>query len=642
MAIGIALLGAGPALATPTVNLTSPAGGTAIRGVVTMSADASDASGISRVDFFRQTAPGNFTFVQVGSATSPPYQTLLNTVGLPDGDYNIRATAFANDSSNFASGTVVSFDNTPPTASLSGPLNGAVLSGTVVLAGSQSDPPAGAYAGVATWSFELSPHNAGSWSIIKSGVGGTSETTGWDTTQVANGSYDVRLKVADAAGNVAISNIVTGVQVDNSNPQGVLKVDGSFLTSLDPANAFSSPTEQIFYATCAKLVNYPDEAGQQGLADLQPEVATTMPTVSDDGKTYVFTLGSNWKFSDGSNLTPQSFINAIQRDLSPFGAWRAYLGDIVGAQEFINGTSPTISGLSAAGNQLTIQLNNPDNTLLPKLALSLGCAVPSSAPAFQIDSLPSAGPYYVASYVPNVQLILDVNPYYAGSRTHGFAQIVYKLGQTPAEAEADVLGGQADYSAVGVPSSDFASLEATYGAGASPRRFFTNPSLLVRSLVFNTSRPIFAGANVRRAVATAVDRQGLAAAFPGSSLTDQLLPPGVPGFQDATIYPYNVTDFTAAATVVQAAGFGGATVVVYTCNSQACQNQTNALQLSLSRVGLVADIHYMSSVALDAALRNPDEPFDMATFGWAADYADPFDFLNVLLDPTVATFNPSH
>ena len=193
-----------------------------------------------------------------------------------------------------------------------------------------------------------------------------------------------------------------------------------------------------------------------------------------------------------------------------------------------------------------------------------------------------------------------------------------------------------------MPSSDFASLEATYGAGASPRRFFTNPSLLVRSLVFNTSRPIFAGANVRRAVATAVDRQGLAAAFPGSSLTDQLLPPGVPGFQDATIYPYNVTDFTAAATVVQAAGFGGATVVVYTCNSQACQNQTNALQLSLSRVGLVADIHYMSSVALDAALHNPDEPFDMATFGWAADYADPFDFLNVLLDPTVATFNPSH
>ena len=149
---------------------------------------------------------------------------------------------------------------------------------------------------------------------------------------------------------------------------------------------------------------------------------------------------------------------------------------------------------------------------------------------------------------------------------------------------------------------------------------------------------------MRRAVASAVDRQGLAAAFPGSSLslTDQLLPPGMPGFQDVTIYPYNVTDFTAAAAVVQNAGFGGATVVVYTCNSQICQNQTNALQLTLSRVGLVADIHYLSSAALNAALNNPSEPFDMATFGWSADYADPFDFLNNLLDPAVASFNPSH
>ena len=40
--------------------------------------------------------------------------------------------------------------------------------------------------------------------------------------------------------------------------------------------------EQVLYATCAKLLNYPDSAGPAG-AQLRPEVAAAMPTVSPDG-----------------------------------------------------------------------------------------------------------------------------------------------------------------------------------------------------------------------------------------------------------------------------------------------------------------------------------------------------------------------
>ena len=61
-----------------------------------------------------------------------------------------------------------------------------------------------------------------------------------------------------------------------------------FITDFDPAAygpAFDAA--QILYATCAMLLNYPDEPGAAGLR-LIPEAARALPTVSTDGRTYTF------------------------------------------------------------------------------------------------------------------------------------------------------------------------------------------------------------------------------------------------------------------------------------------------------------------------------------------------------------------
>ena len=59
----------------------------------------------------------------------------------------------------------------------------------------------------------------------------------------------------------------------------------------DPAQY---PEPQIAYATCAKLLNYPDEAAPAGTR-LVPEVAASLPRVSRDGRTYTFTVRSGFR-----------------------------------------------------------------------------------------------------------------------------------------------------------------------------------------------------------------------------------------------------------------------------------------------------------------------------------------------------------
>ena len=79
----------------------------------------------------------------------------------------------------------------------------------------------------------------------------------------------------------------------------------------------------------------------------------------------------------------------------------------------------------------------------------------------------------------------------------------------------------------------------------------------------NTSRDLFSSLRMRRAVNYAIDRRALARAGAGGggseTPTDQYLPPGMPGFRDARIYPLRPNIDKAR----QLAGPGSRTAVLY-------------------------------------------------------------------------------
>ena len=85
----------------------------------------------------------------------------------------------------------------------------------------------------------------------------------------------------------------------------------------DPALAYYAPSWHVEYATCLKLLNYPDANGPRG-STLVPEAATSLPRISNGGRTYDFTVSAPWtRFSNGERVGPQSFAHAIERVLDP-------------------------------------------------------------------------------------------------------------------------------------------------------------------------------------------------------------------------------------------------------------------------------------------------------------------------------------
>src|SRR5439155_14424826 len=81
------------------------------------------------------------------------------------------------------------------------------------------------------------------------------------------------------------------------------------------------------------------------------------------------------------------------------------------------------------------------------------------------------------------------------------------------------------------------------------------------------------------------------------------------------------------------AGARRATAVLYSCNFALCRESAQLIRRNLSRIGIdVETKEFPFDVMFERALR-PREQWDILLADWGADYADPYDFLNALLDP---------
>ena len=134
--------------------------------------------------------------------------------------------------------------------------------------------------------------------------------------------------------------------------------------SLDPALAYNTWSWPIEYATCAKLLNYPDRPAPAG-SRLEPEVATALPIPTDGGKSYTFTIRPRLPLLPavecaGHRRRPSSSRSseASARRRSGPATAQGYLGDVVGAPAYMAGKAKHISGLSVRGNTLTIRLTH--------------------------------------------------------------------------------------------------------------------------------------------------------------------------------------------------------------------------------------------------------------------------------------------
>ena len=380
-------------------------------------------------------------------------------------------------------------------------------------------------------------------------------------------------------------------------------------------------------------------------------MAESLPSRSSDGKTYTFTIRKGFRFSPPSNepVTAQTFKYTIERALSPKleGPAGQFASDIAGTRDYVEGRARHIAGIRASGDKLTIELTRPAGDFPSRIAMPFFSAVPTDTPIDPgLEKVASAGPYYVASFDPDEGVVLKRNPNYHGPRPGRPHQIRLSVGIGRARGAADVESGTADY-APGIQRSgslaQASRLDRRYGPGsdaakAGRQRYFINPLLQVDHIALNTSRPLFSSVRTRQAVNYAIDRRALARQggleYQLPSLpTDQYLPPGMPGFDDARIYPLRPN----LAKARRLAGGGRRTAVLYAYDFPPSPQLAEIVKSNLRAIGIDVEVKLFAKTVLFKRLNRKNEPYDMAINGWFVDYPDPADFLSQLdgrtLDP---------
>lgn len=394
------------------------------------------------------------------------------------------------------------------------------------------------------------------------------------------------------------------------------------IDSVDPAIAYVYDSWMIEFATCAKLYNYPDKPPPQG-ANVIPEVATGFPKVSRDGKTQTMELKRTHRFHTGSRVTAVNFVAAFNRDANPamHSPAQAYLHEIVGADAVIDGQSQTISGVRALGPYtLQIRTTRPLPDLVSRLTMPFFCPIAVNTPLQEINDPLGSGPYYVASRVPDRQVVLKRNPFYRGPRPANVDQAVWTI--TGREAcRVAVEQNQLDYcGGLGIPSESYAEIAAKYGINRKNGQFFFNPLLLTDYFAFNHDRPAFKGLGqipLKQAINWAIDRPALVRAdgYLGGKETDQILPPAIG--RNASIYALGgVTDrsLAKARALLAKAKFKPRRLVLYAPSFDPAPAQARIFQFNLKRLGIDVEIEYFPADAFFGKVATRGEPFDVALF----------------------------
>lgn len=421
---------------------------------------------------------------------------------------------------------------------------------------------------------------------------------------------------------------------------GTLRMGRMFdLDSLDPAVAYLPDSWSLEYATCAKLYSYRDLPAPAGAVAV-PEVAKALPKASKDGRTNIIVLRRTYRFHTGERVTAASFVAAFNRDASPqmHSAVVPYLHEIAGADAVIAGQAAAISGVQALGRYtLRIRTTRPLPDLVSRLTMPFFCPIATSTPLREIDDPLGSGPYYVASHVPNRQVVLKRNPFYRGRRSAHVDQIVWTMGLGGEACRVAVERNELDYcGGGGIPPADYAELAQKYGINRKGGRFFFNPQLGTNYFAFNHDRRAFAGRDqipLKRAINWALDRHALvrAGGFLAGRPTDQILPPAIG--RAATIYPVGgVTRATLsrARALLANARLKPAKLVLYAFNVPEAVAQAQIFQFNLKRIGIDVDVKYFAPAELAARVGTRGELYDVVLQGWVADYADGIGFFSTL------------
>jgi oligopeptide transport system substrate-binding protein len=388
-----------------------------------------------------------------------------------------------------------------------------------------------------------------------------------------------------------------------------------------------------------------------------PSVAREVPSldnggISADGKTYTFKLRTDYRWTDGQPVTAKDFVYAVRRLFDPDkGAQYADLYfSIVGAEEYFTarGTRDapkTVSdaelqalrdrvGVRAIDDQtLEIRLKEPRASFVDLAALWLLFPIREDVVQQHGDrwtdasNMVSNGPFRMAEWTPNVQIVLVPNPHFPGPERPRLTRIVLRV-ITDSNAEyAAYQNGELD--GARIPTALTAQALGDERLRAEVHR---GPRLSTFAYQFNMKRPPFDRREVRQAFSMAINREAFinqvrqGIGKPAYSW----IPPGMAGHQPDLGKDVNRFDPAAARRLLAEAGYpegrGLPPISFQYANTRDNPLRAQFLQGQL-RENLGVDISLEPMETASFSRFVSANQHHLANVGWNADYPDTDNWL---------------
>jgi peptide/nickel transport system substrate-binding protein len=423
--------------------------------------------------------------------------------------------------------------------------------------------------------------------------------------------------------------------------------------TLDPMINYTLQYWQLYQASYDGLLAFKKVNGQASFT-VVPDLAQSLPQVTDSGKTYTFTLRKGIKFSNGQPVTTDDVVASFERifKVSSPTAGTFYNG-IVGGAACLKKPATCDLSKGVVGNAktgtVTIHLTDADPEFPFKLAVPHASILPKSAPGKDAGTtpLPGTGAYKFASYDPNRQLKMVRNPYFKewsrDAQPQGYPdEIDETFGLTVESEVTAVENGQADWVFDPPPADRLNEIGTKYAQQAH-----VNTLTAFWYLAMNTNLAPFDNVKVRQAVNWAVDRNAVVRLYGGPNLAAPVctvLPPGFPGHVDFCDYTkgggstWKAPDLAKAKQLVQESGTAGTRVGVVVQDDEVNKSIGEYVQSVLNSIGFKASLKPISANIQFTYIQNTKNNVQISLSSWYQDYPAASDFLNVLL--SCASFHP--
>ena len=413
----------------------------------------------------------------------------------------------------------------------------------------------------------------------------------------------------------------------------------SFPDYVDPQLSYTVEGWEVLWNTYVPLLTYRHQKGGAG-TDVVPGLAKDMPQVSPDGLTYKLALRPNMKYSDGTPIKASDFTYAIKRLFKANSGGSVFYEGIVGAKDFADGKADTISGIVTDDNtgDITITLDKPNGTFTNVLGLMFAAPVPPSTPLDKETTNnppPSSGPFVITKVDAPNTLTMERNPQFKTVQDAGASEV------TDASVDKIIVTQNKNNSAqvTGIEQNTIDYMNDPPDADRLPEvkarfsdRFRMEDSINTYYFWMNNQAAPFNDVKVRQAINYAIDPEALNRVFGGRlHPTQQILPPGMPGYDEYTLYPG--PDMAKAKALLAEANPADKDITVWTDDEPDRKRIGQYYQDLLKELGFNAQLKVISGDVYFQTIGNTSTPdLDTGFADWFQDFPHPDDFFRPLLN----------